>query len=365
MAGTCASVLVEYPRAEAWLREGVEYAERVELWNHRHYMAAHLAHVAWATGDMRTAEGIAFHVLADGRGGITTRITALYVLGYVALVRADWDRAKSLLEDARSLGEEMAELQRYSPPLWGLAELALLRGEHDRAVELTARGFEASHAVEDAAYLFPFLVTGTRARLAARDPLAAERWVSTVGADLEARSIPGTLPAIAHARGLVALAGGATGEARVALEQAAADWAARRRAWEGAWATVDLARCAARTNRTAYATRHRMAAIEAARAMGSPSLVEAAERIPADHRRRAGIEEPWSPLTAREFEVARLVADGWTNPDIAAELGISPRTAASHVEHILAKLGATRRAGIGAWVATIQPSRAPVPVTRS
>ena len=34
----------------ALAREGIDYAERVELWNHRHYMAAHLGHVLWATG---------------------------------------------------------------------------------------------------------------------------------------------------------------------------------------------------------------------------------------------------------------------------------------------------------------------------
>jgi DNA-binding CsgD family transcriptional regulator len=61
----------------------------------------------------------------------------------------------------------------------------------------------------------------------------------------------------------------------------------------------------------------------------------------------------WAPLTARKFEVARLVADGGTNAAIAAELGLSARTVVSHVEHILAKLGADRRAEIAAWAATL------------
>ena len=64
-------------------------------------------------------------------------------------------------------------------------------------------------------------------------------------------------------------------------------------------------------------------------------------------------EEPWRPLTVREFEVARLVADGLTNAEIAAELRLSPRTVGAHVEHILAKLGFTRRAEIAAWVAAM------------
>jgi DNA-binding CsgD family transcriptional regulator len=32
-------------------------------------------------------------------------------------------------------------------------------------------------------------------------------------------------------------------------------------------------------------------------------------------------------------------------------LGVAPKTVSAHVEHILAKLGAARRAEIGAWVA--------------
>jgi DNA-binding CsgD family transcriptional regulator len=42
-----------------------------------------------------------------------------------------------------------------------------------------------------------------------------------------------------------------------------------------------------------------------------------------------------------------------TNAEIAGELSIAPKTASSHVEHILAKLGVTRRAEIATWVATI------------
>jgi non-specific serine/threonine protein kinase len=58
-----------------------------------------------------------------------------------------------------------------------------------------------------------------------------------------------------------------------------------------------------------------------------------------------------SPLTAREHEVATLIMDGLTNREIAAHLVITERTAASHVEHILAKLGLRNRAQITAWLA--------------
>ena len=62
-----------------------------------------------------------------------------------------------------------------------------------------------------------------------------------------------------------------------------------------------------------------------------------------------------APLTARELQVARLIAGGRSNKDIAAELVISQRTAENHVEHILTKLGFTSRAQVAAWAAASQP----------
>jgi predicted ATPase/DNA-binding NarL/FixJ family response regulator len=56
-------------------------------------------------------------------------------------------------------------------------------------------------------------------------------------------------------------------------------------------------------------------------------------------------------LTARQVEIADLVAKGHSNRAIAAELGISQATAARHVADILAKLGFSSRVQIAAWVA--------------
>ena len=56
-------------------------------------------------------------------------------------------------------------------------------------------------------------------------------------------------------------------------------------------------------------------------------------------------------MTRRETEVAALVAQGLSNPEIAARLVISVRTAQGHVENILRKLGFTSRSMIAAWAA--------------
>src|SRR3989449_4227387 len=57
-------------------------------------------------------------------------------------------------------------------------------------------------------------------------------------------------------------------------------------------------------------------------------------------------------LGKRELEVARLVADGLSNKQIAARLFISDRTAATHVGNILNKLGFNSRAQVATWVAS-------------
>jgi HD-GYP domain-containing protein (c-di-GMP phosphodiesterase class II) len=56
--------------------------------------------------------------------------------------------------------------------------------------------------------------------------------------------------------------------------------------------------------------------------------------------------QPLAPagLTAREVEVLALLARGPTNREIAAQLGISPKTVSNHVERIYAKAGVTTRA---------------------
>ncbi|MFC9897032.1 ATP-binding protein [Nocardia sp. NPDC127579] len=68
-----------------------------------------------------------------------------------------------------------------------------------------------------------------------------------------------------------------------------------------------------------------------------PAAVMAPEAVAAD------------VLTRREKDVARLVAAGHSNKRIATDLVISVRTAESHIDHILTKLGFTSRTQIAGW----------------
>jgi len=354
MIGSSASAVVEYDLAERWLTEGIGYAEKVELWNHRYYMAAHLAHVQWATGQWQAATQTAEQALADGRGGITTQITAQFVLGYLALGRGDWALATDLLGEAFGQGDRMAEVQRLSPPLWGLAEAARCQGDYDTAIMHCERGCQASADVADAAYVYPYLLTGVRAHLARGDVDAAAAWSGRACAVLTARAIPGTLPAIGHAQGLLLLARGEVPAAYEALRAASESWQDRRRFWDGTLARLDLAAAAARARRTGEAA----VLIDEVRATaaktGAAVLVAAADRLSQSFG-SARPTAPWHPLSEREFEVAQLVAAGLTNRQIADQMVLSPKTISAHITHILTKLGAARRAEIAAWCATVRP----------
>jgi DNA-binding CsgD family transcriptional regulator len=55
------------------------------------------------------------------------------------------------------------------------------------------------------------------------------------------------------------------------------------------------------------------------------------------------------PLTAREQEVAKLVAESYSTEEIADLLAISPRTVERHRENILARLGMRDRVALTRW----------------
>ncbi len=63
---------------------------------------------------------------------------------------------------------------------------------------------------------------------------------------------------------------------------------------------------------------------------------------PPQHDVAQGLGGP-DPLTARELEVLRLVAQGLSNQEIAERLAVSERTARTHVSQILTKLHLANR----------------------
>jgi DNA-binding CsgD family transcriptional regulator/tetratricopeptide (TPR) repeat protein len=104
------------------------------------------------------------------------------------------------------------------------------------------------------------------------------------------------------------------------------------------------------------------ARLERVRATGEAALGGDAARVWAEGA-RLGVDEavalafgtarprPASPagLSARELEIADLVAEGLTNKAIASRLHLSVRTVESHVRHVLAKVGLHNRTQLATW----------------
>jgi DNA-binding CsgD family transcriptional regulator len=90
------------------------------------------------------------------------------------------------------------------------------------------------------------------------------------------------------------------------------------------------------------ATRDAARVSAALRSVGIRRGVRGARRRPASG---------WASLTATELQVARLAAEGLTNPQIAQRLYISRYTVETHLKHVFAKLSLTSRVQLAAEVA--------------
>jgi DNA-binding CsgD family transcriptional regulator len=71
-----------------------------------------------------------------------------------------------------------------------------------------------------------------------------------------------------------------------------------------------------------------------------------------------GVHIHKAPLTARQVEIVRLIARGYTNQQIADALVLTPGTVANHVQHILERLDLHSRTQVAVWFAQHPPHSA-------
>lgn len=92
----------------------------------------------------------------------------------------------------------------------------------------------------------------------------------------------------------------------------------------------------------AWCDRHHIALHQRSRSPARMPVFEA-RRIepPTPQRGRSGDQD----LSERERQVLRLIADGFSNGDIGAQLHLSEHTIKSHVRRIMGKLGVHDRSG--------------------
>jgi ATP/maltotriose-dependent transcriptional regulator MalT len=192
-------------------------------------------------------------------------------------------------------------------------------------------------------YCWPLVWLGLRLEAEAADPDAAR--LAALSALAEA--LPTPTP---EARAYRALA--AAEAVRSPAEWAAAAEACREagHAYLLAYALLRQAQLTCARGERDGASSSLLEAARLAAAMGAAPLLEEARSLARRARIRIDDGDPASGsgidgfgLTEREREVLDLLADGCSNPQIAAPLFISRKTASAHVSNIIGKLGVASR----------------------
>jgi DNA-binding CsgD family transcriptional regulator len=154
--------------------------------------------------------------------------------------------------------------------------------------------------------------------------------------------------------GLVARASDEPEAASAAFGRAADGFAAIAMPYEAAIARLDWAEVVGAATKSldpvvALVTEH----LHVLDSMGARPAADRARRL----LRRLGAPPVSTPrvrlpgrLSARETEIARLVAEGLSNPEIAQRLFISQRTVTTHLQHIYRRLGVGSRTGLTRYV---------------
>ncbi len=283
-----------------------------------------LAHAVHFEGDIPAMVALAGQSLAvyrelDDRRGVAG---ALGQLGHALWHQQEFPSARALLAEALALLRGLDEGQATWNPftsithvLWSLGNVARDQGDYAAARSLYGEGLAA--AQEQGGAFHVAVLLDSFASLAAAEGQAARA----------ARLL------------------GAAEAVRTASDVALAP--VYRRDFYGAIIETVRAALDEETLKVAWAAGRAMSLQEAGRyALGDDDERRQARAVPA-----ASAASSRALLSPREREVVALVAEGLTNRQIAERLVVTERTAAAHVEHILAKLGFSSRTQIGVWAA--------------
>jgi DNA-binding CsgD family transcriptional regulator/tetratricopeptide (TPR) repeat protein len=283
--------------------------------------------------------------MSEGEDDLRRVAIASAFLGHVARDAGDYDTATRHYGRARDIHESAANERGAAWARFDLGLLAWRRGDLDEAVDWLDTGLSRFRAI---GYEWAIAwsawalatVEAARGRLQAAAALAAdaldiyERLDDRRGL---AQSVE-LVAQIANARQLSESAGRLLGAASV-----------MRRALAVPGITSELAG----RERTERAVRRSLGperverAFSAGRALPSSGVLALARRVVGGP---SGSDTPATAWpTARECEVAALIAAGHTNREIGRTLGIAEKTAEVHVRNMMGKLGARSRAEIASW----------------
>lgn len=357
--------------AVSLLERALELSRR---YGHGQLLAAMRAFLAWALlelGQVGAARAVAEEAIdaarlsgsAVGVGwALWPRAMAAWLAGDTATARRDADEQDRLLESLDATHQSQAARAHF-------ALLRLELGDPDGCLRGLARA-GAPELSEFAAERRPVLCeAAARACLALGRGDKTGEWVQRAEAFAAGLGFPLAAGAALRARAALLLAGGDCAQAaELALEAAAVE--------AGCGAAIAAARSRILAGRALAAAGERdgaVAVLEAAHdaleAAGAALLRDEAarelrrlgRRMPRPAGRPAGgagrptgspgADGELAALTARELEIARLVAAGRSNKEIAATLHLSVRTVENHLRRVFAKLSVPNRAGLAARVA--------------
>lgn len=271
-----------------------------------------LAHVRQSAGDYDEAtrmmqRSVALYEEVHHRGGLANSIDCL---GEIARSRGEYDHAEVLTRRAMALYDEIGDHRGHAHLLHNLGHIRLHQGRITEARDLLRESLLSAKNLRSP-----------------RDVIMAVAGLAAVSRDAQAgRSarLTGAVSSLLDAAGLYL-----EPAERAEFEETTASLRAR---------LGDHAFTAARDAGRA------MTADEAVAEAFAMSATPVGRSESARRRDVSGL-----PLSAREREVAALVARGLPNRQIASRLVIAERTAEGHVQSILNKLGFSSRAQIAAW----------------
>ncbi|MCO1659015.1 LuxR family transcriptional regulator [Pseudonocardia humida] len=285
----------------------------------------------WAAGEATATEALR---LAHDTGQEELMPLAHDWIALHAALRGHDEACRANVERARAIAASRPMGLIEDSALWALGLLDLGRGEpaaaltHLRPIRHpVVRGFSALDRIEAAHQ--------------GGDLAAARAWLAEAEQSAAATGQPWALARAAHARGL--LADGADADA--AFTEALGHHERADRPFERARTELAFGVALRRARRRADARRHLRPAFDAFEQLGA---VPWAERAQAELRAcgqtvRRRDAASTDRLTPQELQVARFVAEGLTNADVAARLFLSRRTVDFHLRNVFTKLGISSR----------------------